>query len=106
MLTLLLACTPDSAPTPVPTEVLPEWLPPDEPGGWAVGVRTETIDDPRGGTLTVEVWYPAHEDGPIADYGLPYDLDGRALRDATPRGADHPLVMFSPPFGPCCGAPR
>ncbi|MEZ4320543.1 MAG: hypothetical protein R3F61_23885 [Myxococcota bacterium] len=89
----LLGCTP-GVPTPVPTP-LPAWVPPDEPGPWDVGVRTETFADPRGGELVVEVWYPAEPDGAPVDYGLPYALDARGLRDATPRGGPHPLVMFS-----------
>ncbi|MCB9675759.1 MAG: hypothetical protein H6737_11615 [Alphaproteobacteria bacterium] len=91
MLLFLLACTP--VPTPVPA--VDRWRPADEPGGWAVGVRTEQVADPRGGELVVEVWYPASDDGAPADYGLPYALDSLALRDATPTGGPHPLVMFS-----------
>ncbi len=60
-----------------------------------MGVRTESVSDPRGGSLTVEVWYPSSGDGSPVDYGLPYDLPSTATRDATPAGSDHPVVAFS-----------
>jgi predicted dienelactone hydrolase len=95
----LAAC---NAPNPeLATESVP-WNPPDEAGPWPVGVRTVVIDDPRGGELTLEVWYPADpEPGSVPTaYDIPLlQLVMDAIRDAPPAGADHPLVVFSHGYG-------
>lgn len=90
MLPFLLACNAPSTDAPARA-----WVGPDLTGTWPIGVRTETVDDPRGGALTVEVWFPSAGDGDPVDYGLPYDLDADGLRDASPAGGPHPVVAFS-----------
>ncbi|MFO0755098.1 MAG: dienelactone hydrolase family protein [Byssovorax sp.] len=109
---LLAACGDEIAPGPDKLAPLPPTTP-REKGPYAVGVTTfETTDgEPGGRTLPVEVWYPATppQAAPpahyqlmlgslvIADMGSPLG----AVRDATadPRGAPHPVVIFSHGFG-------
>lgn len=73
------------------------YVPPDEPGPYAAGATTLTVTDPRGKTLTVEVWYPAVPgEGEIGPYE-PTVLSFEAVRDAPPAETKEPwpLVAFS-----------
>jgi len=76
--------------------------PPASPGEWGpygIGATTRSVVDPRGKTLTIEVWYPAIPDsgepGPYAPTTLTLD----AVREAPPvlpsDGESWPLVGFS-----------
>lgn len=88
----LFACTapPTASDPPVDT-----WRPPDGAGFWPVGVRTESAPDPRGGELTVEIWYPSDGSGPTVDYGLPYELPSDATRDPPAADGIFPVLAFS-----------
>ena len=67
---------------------------PSEAGPWAVGRTTATIDDDRGGQLTVEVWYPATEAPEPAAYA-PTIFTGLADFGAPRAEGTFPLVAFS-----------
>ncbi len=98
VLLAILGCTPDEEPDPGPP---PERVAPDQTGPYAVGVTTLVLDDPRGGTVNVEVWYPALDPGtPVPDYPE-FAISRDAHRDAEldVRGAPYPLVAFSHGFG-------
>ena len=85
---------------------------PFERGGFPVGVRTFYWTDPARNErpLTVEIWYPAtdvHRGQDVAEAtrdtyelipGLPSGWQ-EAVRDAAPRQARCPLVVFSHGFG-------
>jgi len=96
VLLLLVGCTPDSTPDPLP------WANPDEPGPYGVGARTLIWEDARGTVLTAELWYPATVEAgsPGDDYG-PVSAAGIAHREAEPdvRDTPWPLVAFSHGFG-------
>lgn len=99
---LLTGCDrPATDPQPAPVEQPPPWQPPDAPGGWPVGARTETLDDPRTGPLTLEIWYPSDPgDADIAPYpDLPLLPLPGVFRDVPPAGRDHPVVLFSHGYG-------
>ncbi len=86
MLPLTLACVTEEAVYVVqdPTEV----------GPWPVGRETATIEDDRGGTLTVDVWYPATEAGEPSPYS-PTIFTGLAELWAPRVEQRFPLVAFS-----------
>lgn len=105
ILPVVVACAtaPDgSSDEPADDTEPPPWFEPDGPGPYAPGVTTLWLDDPRGRTIPVEVWYPAR---PAADdepdpYGeIPITIG--AYRDAPPARDDapFPLVAFSHGFG-------
>jgi predicted dienelactone hydrolase len=102
MLLFLLACSPfepvlDDAPVPAAA-----WAPPDAPGPYAVGVRTIEVPSALGGSLQVEVWYPALPSDAPADYELfAVEVGGEAHRDAEldVRDTTFPVVAFSHGFG-------
>lgn len=104
ILPLLAACasTPaDDDQPPADTDEAP-YAAPDGPGPYAPGVTTLELDDPRGRTIPVEVWYPARP--PAGDTPDPYGeipLTIGAFRDAPPARDDgpFPLLAFSHGFG-------
>jgi predicted dienelactone hydrolase len=69
-------------------------LDPSETGPWPVGRITATVDDDRGGRLTVEVWYPATEAPEPAAYS-PTIFTGVADYGAPRAEGPFPLVAFS-----------
>ena len=73
----------------------------DQAGPYAVGATTLTVDDPRGGSLVVEVWYPALDPGTGPDPYPEIAIVGQAFRDAVPdpRARALPVVAFSHGFG-------
>ncbi len=86
MLPLLLACVQEQA-----LYVVQD---PTAPGPYAVGRDTQVIEDDRGGTLTVDVWYPATE----ADEPTPYSptiFTGLAELGAPRAEGTFPLIAFS-----------
>lgn len=90
MALLLLACVQES-----PLYVVQD---PSEPGPYAVGRLTTTLEDDRGGTLTVDVWYPATE----ADEPTPYSptvFTGLAEVGAPRAEGTFPLMAFSHGYG-------
>lgn len=74
---------------------------PDEPGPFPVGRRTETVTDAgrEGRALTVEVWYPAGEEGEPSAYELIPGVEFPAelsTVDAEPSpDGPFPVVVFS-----------
>lgn len=83
----------------------PAWVPPDQPGPYAVGVRTLSWEHPELGPLRAEVWYPAAPAADAAPGAYEQDIlvfpSELAYRDAPPdpRGGPYPLVAFSHGFG-------
>jgi predicted dienelactone hydrolase len=95
------ASDPAGTGAPEQPEPPPQARDPDQPGPYAVGATTLRVDDPRGGTLTVEVWYPAIDPGGDPDPYTDFPIVGVAFRDPVPdtRGAPYPVVAFSHGFG-------
>ena len=101
----MAACAPaaDSAAPGTGTDIdpAPALAAADQPGPYAVGATTLTLDDPRGGSLVVEVWYPAIDPGTGPDPYPEIAVVGQAFRDAEPdpRARALPVVAFSHGFG-------
>ena len=101
---LLAACsgsvgdTGDTGPTLGPP---PERVDPDQAGPYAAGFTSLELDDPRGGELKVQVWYPAVDPGTEPDAYEEVSITVGGFRDAQPdrRGAPYPVVAFSHGFG-------
>lgn len=91
MLVMILACTPESLETGAPNGGL---LDPTTEGPYGVGRDTVTIDDDRGGTLTLDVWYPATVSGEPDAYA-PTVFTGLAHLSAPRMAGTFPLVVFS-----------
>lgn len=90
MFLLPLACVIDDAAYTV--------LDPSIEGPYGVGRETVTLDDDRGGTLTVDVWYPAEVSGEPAAYA-PTVFTGLAYVGAPRVEGAFPLAAFSHGFG-------
>ena len=86
MVLFLLACEPDD-PAPAPQD-------PTVEGPYGVGRKTVTLDDDRGGTLTLDVWYPADVSGEPDPYA-PTVFTGLARIGAPRVEGEFPLVVFS-----------
>lgn len=100
----LVACGPEVEPEPEPEPAPLEvpWVDPGEPGPFAPGVTWLKVDDPRGRTLDVEVWYPAAPpDGDAPDPYPELPITIGAYRDAPPVTGygPRPLLAFSHGFG-------
>ena len=67
---------------------------PSAPGPYGVGRETTEIPDDRGGTLTLDVWYPATGEGDPAAYE-PTVFTGAARIVAARAEGTFPLVAFS-----------
>ncbi|TVQ94905.1 MAG: hypothetical protein EA397_00165 [Deltaproteobacteria bacterium] len=92
----LVACSIEA-----PDEELP-FFDPSEPGPYAPGVTTLDVEDPRGGTLRVEVWYPARVSDSLIPSPYPeLPLTLGAYRDVPvdPDGLPAPLLAFSHGLG-------
>ncbi len=88
---MLIACS----------EPAPDRVEPDQTGPYAAGVTTLELDDPRGETVKVEVWYPAIDPGTPADEYVEFKISRDGHRDAEldVRGAPYPVVAFSHGYG-------
>ena len=104
LLLLLVACTgsgTDSGDTGEPLGPPPERVDPNEAGPYAAGFVSIELEDPRGGELKVQVWYPAVDPGTEPDAYEEVSITVGGFREAVPdrRGAPYPLVAFSHGFG-------
>lgn len=79
--------------------------PPHDPDAWGpygVGVDTLTFTDPRGKTMTVEVWFPAdigNDPDPDPYKEIPITLQGHRSVPADRRGAPYPVIGFTHGLG-------
>jgi predicted dienelactone hydrolase len=95
---LLAACAPEAEPPPIEVP----WTAPGEPGPFAPGVTHLVVDDPRGGVIDVEVWYPAKPaEGATPDPYEELPITLGSYRDAPPvrEFGAFPLLAFSHGFG-------